>query len=70
VVNYDNFRINEDLFDRYAEMVSDLGQHHYTHVTRYTLSAFLRAKLGGALEKVGVKPHLFERKEMNAEIAR
>jgi propionate CoA-transferase len=69
VVNYDNFRIDEDLFDRYAEMVSHLEQHHYTHVTRYTSSAFLHAKLGGALEKVGVKPHLFEREELNAETA-
>lgn len=29
--------------------------------------AFLRAKLGGALEKVGVKPHLFERAEVAVE---
>jgi propionate CoA-transferase len=67
VVNYDNFRIDEDLIDRYAEMVSHVEQHHYTYVTRYTSSAFLRVKLGGALEKVGVKPHLFEREEMKAE---
>jgi propionate CoA-transferase len=67
VVNYDNFRIDEDLIDRYAEMVSYVEQHHYTYVTRYTSSAFLRVKLGGALEKVGVKPHLFEREEMKAE---
>ena len=67
MVNYDNFRIEEDLIDRYAEMVSHVEQHHYTDVTRYTSSAFLRVKLGGALEKVGVKPHLFEREEMKAE---
>ena len=66
VVNYDNFRIDEDLIDRYAEMVSHVEQH-YTYVARYTSSAFLRVKLGGALEKVGVKPHLFEREEMKAE---
>ena len=69
VVNYDNFRIDEDLVDRYAEMVRHLEQHHYTRVTRYTWSAFLRIKLGGALENVGVKPHLFEREEMKAESA-
>ena len=69
VVNYDNFRINEDLIGRYAEMVSYLEQHHYTRVTRYTSSAFLRAKLSGALEKVGVKPHLFEPEEMKADAA-
>ena len=32
----------------------------YTEVTRYTSSAFLRLKLGDALERAGVKPHLFE----------
>jgi propionate CoA-transferase len=37
--------------------------HHYTQVSRYTSSAFLRMKLGDALERVGVKPHLFEEAE-------
>ena len=46
-----------------------MEQHHYTRVTRYTSSAFLRIKLGGALEKVGVKPHLFEREKMKADTA-
>ena len=67
MVNYDNFRIDEDLIDRYAEMVSHVEQHHTPTSPRYTSSAFLRVKLGGALEKVGVKPHLFEREEMKAE---
>jgi propionate CoA-transferase len=60
VVNYDNFRIAEDVVDAYAEMVRHLEAHRYTQVSRYTSSAFLRMKLGDALERVGVRPHLFE----------
>ena len=66
VVNYDNFRLDEELVDRYAAMVRHLEEHHYTHVARYTSSAFLRLKLGEALERAGVKPHLFEREELPA----
>jgi propionate CoA-transferase len=32
----------------------------YSGVTRYTTSGFLRVKLGEALEKRGVAPHIFE----------
>jgi propionate CoA-transferase len=69
VVNYDNFHLNEELVDQYAEMVRHMETHHYTQVSRYTSSAFLRMKLGDALERVGVKPHLFEREEVKAEAA-
>jgi len=34
--------------------------HFYTGVSRYTTSGFLRMKLGEALEKRGVAPHIFE----------
>ena len=34
--------------------------HYYSGVTRYTTSGFLRMKLGDALEKRGVAPHIFE----------
>ena len=45
-------------------MVRHMETHHYTQVSRYTSSAVLRMKLGDALERVGVKPHLFEREEV------
>jgi len=32
----------------------------YSGVSRYTTSGFLRIKLGEALEKRGVAPHIFE----------
>ena len=60
VVNYDHFRIDPELVDAYAAMVRHMEEHCYTEVARYTGSAFLRLKLGDALERAGVKPHLFE----------
>jgi len=33
---------------------------YYAEVTRYTTSGFLRMKLGDALEKRGVAPHIYE----------
>jgi propionate CoA-transferase len=60
VVNYDHFRIDPELVDAYAAMVRHMEASCYTEVARYTGSAFLRMKLGDALERAGVKPHLFE----------
>ena len=34
--------------------------NYYAGVTRYTTSGFLRTKLGVALEKRGVAPHIYE----------
>ena len=59
-VNYDHFRIDPELVDAYAAMVRHMEATCYTEVARYTSSAFLRLKLGDALERAGVKPHLFE----------
>jgi propionate CoA-transferase len=33
---------------------------YYGEVTRYTTSAFMRMKLGDALTRRGVAPHIFE----------
>ena len=60
IVNYDNFTIAPEVVDEYAEMVKGLFQAYYWDVTRYTTSSFLRLKLGGALEKRGVAPHIYE----------
>ncbi|MEQ8449957.1 MAG: CoA-transferase [Nitratireductor sp.] len=63
VVNYDGFRIDERLIDAYSEMVRRLETERYTQVTRYTTSAFMRAKLGDALSRRGVAPHVFESRD-------
>jgi len=61
IVNYDNFSIFPDLLDAYTAMVQDLEERHYSIVSRYTASNFLRMKLGDALKKRGLAPHIFER---------
>ncbi|RUQ40629.1 MAG: acyl CoA:acetate/3-ketoacid CoA transferase [Candidatus Competibacteraceae bacterium] len=60
VVNYDNFSIDPDLIDPYTDIIKDLMNRFYSGVTRYTTSAFLRMKLGDALEQRDVAPHIYE----------
>lgn len=40
-------------------MVGDLVERFYSGVTRYTTSGFLRTKLGDALTKRQVAPHIY-----------
>jgi propionate CoA-transferase len=63
IIDYDNFHVAPQVLDEYSQMVSELAQRHYTQVTRYTTSAFLRVKLGEALRQRGVAPHIFESAE-------
>ena len=63
IVDYDNFDISPELLDPYTEMVKDLRDRFYSGVTRYTTSNFLRMKLGRALSKRDVAPHIFESAE-------
>ena len=60
IVNYDNFSILPELEDDYADMVRGLVARFYSSVTRYTTSAFLRVKLGEALARRNLSPHIFE----------
>jgi propionate CoA-transferase len=60
LVDYDNFTVLPDVLDAYSDMVRDVASRFYSRVTRYTTSAFLRAKLGHALLSRGVAPHIFE----------
>ena len=70
IVNYDNFSILPDLVDQYTEMVKSLVDRYYTGVTRYTTSAFLRMKLGDALQKRDVAPHIYESRQEAREALR
>ena len=63
VANYDQFRIDPSVADTYAAMVRYLETHYYETASRYTTSAFLRVKLGEALSRRLVKPHIFETRE-------
>ena len=60
IVNYDNFSIAPELIDSYTQMVADIVNRFYSGVTRYTTSTFLRMKLGEALMKREVSPHIYE----------
>ena len=63
IVNYDNFSISPDVLDAYVDMVKRLVERHYSGVTRYTTSGFLRMKLGDALASRDVAPHIYESPE-------
>jgi propionate CoA-transferase len=63
IVNYDHFSVLPDVVEEYTQMVSEIVNKYYLSVSRYTTSAFLRIKLGAALEKRGIAPHISESKE-------
>ncbi len=60
VVNYDAVYIDPLVIDYHAQRIERIEQDFYTSCTRYSTGAFLRMKLGKALEKRKVAPHLFE----------
>jgi len=60
IVNYDHFQLAPEFEDAYATMVKGLVDRYYDGVSRYSTSGFLRAKLGGALKRRGVAPHVYE----------
>ena len=60
VVNYDRFELDKDLEDAYLDGVQEMGDTYFHGVTRFTTSAFMRAKLGDTLESRGVAPHIYE----------
>jgi len=60
IVNYDNFDILPELVDDYTSMVKRVVKKFYSGVTRYTTNTFLRMKLGDALKKRKLAPHIYE----------
>ena len=62
VVNYDAFKLDEEVADAYADMVRYMEENYYTRVSRYTTSAFMRMKLGDLLKRE-VAPHIFETRD-------
>ena len=59
VVNYDRFSIAPEVVDEYAAMVKALVERHYTQVTRYTSSTFLRLQLAGAFDRTATPGQLY-----------
>lgn len=60
VINYEGFELDRDVEDAYVEMVEELVNRYYLRVTRFTTSAFMRARLGDSLARRGLAPHVFE----------
>ena len=60
VVNYEGFVLDSDVEERFVEMASEAVQTWYLGVTRFTTSAFMRAKLGEALSRRKLAPYIFE----------
>ena len=60
VADYDGFRIDEALSDAYFVMVEKLHAGHYSQATHHAASAFIRAKLGGALSTRQATAAVFE----------
>ncbi len=63
VVNYADATIAPEVFDTYGRMVKTLADRYYLGVARYGTSAFLRMKLGTALEARGLHPRIYESAE-------
>jgi propionate CoA-transferase len=60
VINYDSSDIASHMADKWFSMAADVERTCYLHVSRYTTSAFMRLKLGDALSRRDVAPHIFE----------
>ena len=60
IVNYDGFEIEEPAVEAYAGVVQHMVANYYGNITRYTTSAFLRDKLGAAIQGRGLAPHIYE----------
>jgi propionate CoA-transferase len=56
--------------DDYSAMVKEVTDKFYTDVSRYTTSAFMRLKLGEALESRGLAAHIYETPQEATESAR
>jgi len=60
VVNYEGFVLDRAVEDAYIDMIEDMVQRYYIGVTRFTTSAFMRAKLGDTLARRGLAPYVYE----------
>ena len=71
IVNYDGFVLDREVEDAYVDMIQDVVAQYYEGVTRFTTSAFMRAKLGDALSRRNLSAYIFEtEEEARAELPR
>ncbi|GMR02469.1 MAG: acyl CoA:acetate/3-ketoacid CoA transferase [Acidimicrobiia bacterium] len=60
IVNYDRFKLDEEVADRYADAVEYVSSTYYDNVSRHSTSGFTRLKLGRSLERRSVEAGLYE----------
>ena len=70
IVNYDSFSIIPELVDPYVAMVQTLMDEYYSEAPRYTSNAFMRARLGEALQGHSVTPNLVANRELAEALLR
>lgn len=63
VITYDGCTIDAGIVDAWFDMVRDVDTRFCAKSRRYTTSAFMRLKLGDALKKRKITPHVFESPE-------
>jgi len=60
IVNYERFVADDDIIDKYMDLVKYVEEKYYISVSRYTNSGFLRLKLGKELDKRKVSSRIYE----------
>jgi len=63
IVNYERFVADDDISDKYMDLVKYVEEKYYISVSRYTSSGFLRLKLGKELGKRKVSSRVYETSE-------
>jgi propionate CoA-transferase len=60
VIDYDGCHISATIAEAWFDMARDVQTRFYVRASRYTTSAFMRLKLGEALQRREMAPHVYE----------
>ncbi len=60
VIDYDGCSVDPTVAEAWFDMARDVQTRFYSKASRYTTSAFMRLKLGDALARREMAPHIFE----------
>ena len=63
IVNYERFVADDDIIDKYMDLVKYVEEKYYISVSRYCSSGFMRLKLGKELGKREVSSTVYETSE-------
>jgi propionate CoA-transferase len=60
IVNYDGFRVDDDVMPAYMDAVKYVAERYYVNVTRYAHSGLMRHLLGSELSRRALDAHVYE----------